>query len=266
MATPLAETGLVIVVCAKAVPDDGGGRRLSPETGRLDRSGDLTVNPADVHAVEQALRLVDIDGSVVVVSMAPEHAVEPLRRLLAMGVDRVVLVSDDALAGSDVLGTSLVLARAVELERPDLVIFGQQASDSEGGLMWAAVAERLHMPVISQAIEVQLGDGTVMATRQTEHGVEEVEAQLPAVIAVSDSINEPRFPSLKGVMDARRKLIMVRALAELAVDASHVGERGSSTEVYRTESPSLRGDATVIEDTGDAAERIIGFLRERLLA
>src|SRR5438128_2767822 len=159
-----------IAVCAKVVPE--GQKRLNPGTKRLERSGELALNPCDVNAVEEALRLKEAgsENEVVVVSMGPERAIDALRKALAMGADRAVLVSDTAAEGSDLVATSSVLAKALELEGADLVLFGQQASDADGAVLWAAVAERLRRPLISQAAELQVADGKVTVKRQTEFG------------------------------------------------------------------------------------------------
>src|SRR5919197_2434263 len=193
-----------IAVCVKQVPEANAAKRIDPETKRLDRSGEAALNPFDVHAVEEALRVKERtgDGEVVVVSMGPERAMDALRKALAMGVDRAVLVSDEGAAGSDLVATSAVLAKALERESADLILFGQQANDSDGAVLWAAVADRLRMPVVSQAAEITHADGKLTVKRQTEFGYDVIEAPLPASVAVSDAINEPRYPSLKGIMGA----------------------------------------------------------------
>src|SRR4249919_531330 len=141
-----------IAVCVKVVPDATVHKRIDPATKRLDRSGEAAINPTDLNAVEEALRLKEAQGGeVVVVSMGPEKAADSLRKALAMGADRAVLVSDDAAAGSDLVATSRVLAKALEREGADLVLFGQQAGDGDGAVLWAAVGERLRRPVVSQA-------------------------------------------------------------------------------------------------------------------
>ena len=194
-----------IAVCAKYVPESTAARRIDPQTKRLDRSGEGALNPFDVNAVEEALRLKEAgDGEVVIVSLGPERALEAMRRALAMGADRIVLVADEAAAGSDLVATSRVLAAALERESPDLVLFGQQANDADGAVLWAAVAERLQRPLISQVAELSLEDGKARGKRQTEYGYDVIDAPLPAVVAVSDAINEPRYPSLKGIMGAKK--------------------------------------------------------------
>jgi electron transfer flavoprotein beta subunit len=181
-----------------------------------------------------------------------------------MGADRAVLVSDEAAAGSDLVATSYVLARALERESPDLVVFGQQASDSDGAVMWAAVAERLRMPVISQISELEVGDGHVVAKRQTEFGYDRIRAPLPAVIAVSDALNEPRYPSLKGIMGAKKKPQEVLSLSDLGVEGDRVGEAGSRTQVRELTPPPSRGERlTITNEDGTAAEKVMEFLVER---
>ena len=252
-----------IAVCAKVVPEQA--RRIDPETKRLDRSGEQALNPFDANAVEEALRLKgdDADAEVVLVSLGPERSLDTLRKALAMGADRVVLVSDEAAAGSDLVASSYALARALEREQADLVLFGQQANDSDGAVMWAAVADRLRRPLISQVAELTVSDGTLRGKRQTEFGYDVIEAPLPAVVAVSDAINEPRYPSLKGIMGAKKKPQATVSLGDLGVEADRAGEPGSRTEVYALGDPPARGDTIKIEDDGSGAEKILAFLQEK---
>ncbi len=253
-----------IAVCVKHVPE--GSSRIDPGSKRLDRSGEGALNHFDANAVEEALRLKgDGDAEVVVVSLGPAKAADSLRKALAMGADRAVLVSDDAAAGSDLVATSKLLAKALERENTDIVLFGQQASDSDGAVLWAAVAERLQRPVVSQASELSVSDGTLHVKRQTEFGYDIIEAPLPAVVAVSDAINEPRYPSLKGIMGAKKKPFDTLSLADIGVDAAEAGEQGSKTQVLGLGEPPARGDARKIEDDGNAAQQIVDFLAEKRL-
>jgi len=254
-----------IAVCVKQVPE--GSRRLDPESKRLDRSGEGALNPFDANAVEEALQLRDTSGEseVVLVTMGPAKAQDALRKALAMGADRAVLVADEGAAGADLVATSYALAQALERERADLILFGQQAGDSDGAVLWAAVADRLRLPVVSQAAEITYGDGKVTVKRQTEFGYDVIEAELPAVVAVSDAINEPRYPSLKGIMGAKSKPQETLSLDDLGVAADRAGERGSRTEVYALGDPPARGDSTKIDDDGNAAQAILDFLAERRL-
>jgi electron transfer flavoprotein beta subunit len=255
-----------IAVCAKYVPEAAAARRIDPETKRLDRSGEGTLNPFDVNAVEEALRMRDAGADVaevVIVSFGPERALEAMRRALAMGADRIVLVADEAAAGSDLVATSRVLAAALARETPDLVLFGQQANDGDGAVLWAAVADRLQRPLISQVAELTLDDGKVRGKRQTEYGYDVIDAPLPAVVAVSDAINEPRYPSLKGIMGAKKKPQETLTLADLDVPAEQAGEAGSRSTVEALNDPPSRGDTVKIEDDGSAAEKVVAFLQEK---
>jgi electron transfer flavoprotein beta subunit len=248
-----------IAVCVKQVPE--GTRRIDPQTKRLDRSGEGALNAFDAHAVEEALRIRERtgDGEVVLVAMGPARAADALRKALAMGADRAVLVTDESAAGADLVGTSRVLAAALEREAPELVLFGQQAADGDGAVMWAAVADRLRKPVISQAAELTIENGKIRGKRQTEYGYDVIEAPLPAVVAVSDAINEPRYPSLKGIMGAKSKPQETLALSDLGVEA------GALTEVRALSEPPPRGDTRTIEDDGSAAQQVAEFLAEKRL-
>jgi electron transfer flavoprotein beta subunit len=256
-----------IAVCVKEVPDAAAPRRIDPQTLRLDRSGEGVLNQWDLSAVEEALRLVEArGGEVAVVSMGPERALGSLRKALAMGADRAVLVTDEAAAGADALATSRVLAGALGREEADLVLFGQQAADSDGALLWAAVADRLQLPVVSQAATLELVDGGVRVKRQTEYGYDLIEAPLPCVVAVSDAINEPRYPSLKGIMGAKKKPQDTVTLGDLGLASEDVGQAGSRTEVEALGTPPPRGESQRIEDQGgDSAEAIVEYLAAKKL-
>jgi electron transfer flavoprotein beta subunit len=253
-----------IAVCVKHVPEGTTHARIDPQTMRLDRSGEGAINSFDTHAVEEALRIRDAQqGEVLVVSMGPQSAQDSVRKALAMGADGALLITDDAAAGSDLVATATALAAALEPEAADLILFGQQSSDSDGAVLWAAVADKLRRPVISQAAELTVTDGKVTGKRQTEFGYDTIEAPLPAVVAVSDAINEPRYPSLKGIMGARSKPQRSVSLSELGVNAGEVGEAGSKTVVQALNDPPPRGDTVKIEDDGSAAEKIVEYLVEK---
>ena len=255
-----------IAVCVKQVPDATSVRRLDAATNRLDRSGEGALNATDVNAVEEALRIKEVHGGeVVVVSLGPAKALDSLRKALAMGADRALLVSDDGAAGSDLVATSYALARALEREGADLVLFGQQSSDSDGAVLWAAVADRLRRPLISQVADLTVDGASVTGKRQTEFGYDIIRAPLPAVVAVADSINEPRYPSLKGIMGAKKKPQEQLSLGDLGLDAARAGEQGSRTEVLALSDPPPRGDTRTIEDDGSAAEQILEYLAEKRL-
>ncbi|MFL5931731.1 MAG: electron transfer flavoprotein subunit beta/FixA family protein [Gaiellaceae bacterium] len=253
-----------IAVCVKHVPEGTTHARIDPSTKRLNRSGEGAINAFDTHAVEEALKLKEAEGGeVVVVTMGPQSAQDSVRKALAMGADGAVLITDDAAAGSDLVATTTVLTAALESESADLILFGQQAGDSDGAVLWSAVADRLRRPVISQVAELTLSDGRVTGKRQTEFGYDTIEAPLPAVVAVSDAINEPRYPSLKGIMGARSKPQRTVTVSELGVDGGAVGEAGSKTTVEALSDPPPRGDTVKIEDDGSAAEKIVDYLTEK---
>ena len=255
-----------IAVCVKQVPESQA-KRLDPATKRLDRSGEGALNAFDSNAIEEALRVKDAgdESEVVLVSLGPEQALDSLRKGLAMGADRAVLVSDPAAAGSDLVATSLALAKALEREQADLILFGQQSSDSDGAVLWAAVADRLRLPLVSQASELTVADGKARVKRQTEFGYDVIEAPLPAVVAVSDAINEPRYPSLKGIMGAKKKPQESVSASDIGVDAAQLGEAGSKTEVLALGDPPARGDTVKVEDDGSGAQKIVDFLAEKRL-
>ncbi len=249
-------------MCVKHVPT--GTLRMRPDSGTLDRSGPGELNATDKNAIEEALRLKEGgDAEVVVVTMGPTAATESLRTGLGMGADRAVLVDDDTVAGSDLVATSVVLAGVLERESPDLVLFGQQTTDGGGAVLWAAVAERLQLPFVSQATKLTLGDGVVQVERETEVGNDRIEATLPAVVAVSDAINEPRYTSLKGMMGAKKKPLDTLTASELGIAADTLGVAGAQTVVLGVGAPPARAGAVTIEDDGTAAQAIFDYLVKR---
>ncbi len=260
-------SGRKIVVCAKAVPE-AASTQIDHETFRLDRGGETALNAPDRHAVEEAVRLKEAPGDgaeVVVLSMGPVEALQALRVALAMGADRAVLVSDGAAAGSDLIGTSRVLAAALEHERPDLVLFGQQAVDSNGAVLWAAVANRLRLPVVSRAVELELSEGAATVRRRTDRGHETIASPLPCVVAVSTAVNEPRIPSFRQLKRAVEKPCDRLGLADIGILQEAVGEQGSLTEVLGLADPPARAQARRIVDSGEAAEEILEYLVSRRL-
>jgi electron transfer flavoprotein beta subunit len=254
-----------IVVCVKEVPDATAVRRVDPGSLRLDRSGERTLNPFDAHAVEAALRLKEgpagADSEVVVLSMGPQTTLRTLGKALALGADRAVLVSDEALAGADIWLTAKVLAAALEREEADLVLFGQQAADSESYVMAAAVADRLRRPLVTQVAQLTLDGQTIRAKRQTEEGYDVIEAPLPAVVSVADSINDPRYPSLKAIMGAKKKPQQTLSAADLGVS-----DAAARTQVLELSAPPAKAGGVRIDDEGGSSvEQIVAFLVERKL-
>ena len=256
-----------IAVCVKEVPDASAPKRIDPETFRLDRSVPGALNEFDTHALEEALRVREKtgEGEVVAVLMGPAGAADSLRKALALGADRTVHVTDEALAGSDLVATSKALAKVLEREGADLILFGQQGADSDGAVLWSAVADRLRLPVVSQAASLDLEDAKATVKRQTEYGYDVIEAPLPCIVAVSDAINEPRYPSLKGIMGAKKKQQDVVTAPELELAADEIGEAGSRTEVYAVGEPPPRGESRRIEDDGNAAEAVLEYLADKKL-
>jgi electron transfer flavoprotein beta subunit len=257
-----------IAVCVKETPEATAHARIDPQTLRLDRSGAATLNPFDAHALEEGLRIKEKsgEGEVVAILMGPPKATESVRKALAIGADRAVHLADDALVGSDLVATASALAKVIAREEPDLVLLGQQGSDSDGAVLWAALAEALQLPVVSQAASLEFEDGKVKASRQTEYGYDAIAAPLPCVVAVSDAINEPRYPSLKGIMGAKKKPQETVGLSDLDLSAEEVGEQGSRTEVRALHDPPARGESKMIEDQGgEAAEEIAAYLAEKKL-
>ena len=256
-----------IAVCVKEVPSATSQRRLDPGTKRLDRSGDSEPNPFDVHALEEAIQIrergADV-GEIVAVCMGPESAQRILTKALALGADRAVLVTDPALAGSDLAGTAYVLAAAVGRQDADLVLLGQQAADADCYVMAAAVADHLRRPLVTQVAELRLEGGTVKAKRQAEHGYDLIEAPLPAVVSVSDAINTPRLPSIKAIMGAKRKPLETVSAADLGLDTGRVGGDGARSVVRTISPPPPKAEGLKIEDSGgDSAEKVVAFLSEK---
>jgi electron transfer flavoprotein beta subunit len=255
-----------VVVCAKVVPAVRHNRRIDPESGRLVRDAG-TLSELDRHAIEEGLRLRDrVDISeLVIVSVAPSASVAAVRDALAMGIDRAVVVADPAVAGSDLLATGRVLAKVLEREAADLILFGPQGEESAGAMMWAAVAARLALPVLGQADEVVIEDGEVRVTRQTETGYENVAAALPCVVGVTGSINQPRLVPVKGKITARNKPLELLDLATLDIDPVQVGEAGSATTVISIGAPPSRGEPKVLKDEEDLVQQIYQFLDSKAL-
>ncbi len=260
-----------ICVLVKEVPDAAVEKRIDPSTGRLDRSGEKNLNPFDTHAIEAAMQLkeggaIAVD-EVVAVTMGPASAERALRKAVSLGADRSVQLTDDALAGSDVNGTGYALAKALEAEQPDLVLLGQQSDDGECYTIGAVVADHLKMPSLTQVIKMDVGDGSLRCERQAEYGYDTVDVALPAVISVGDAINEPRYPSLKAIMGAKKKQLDRKAIADVGIEGERVGIEGSRTTVEAINPPPAKQAGEIIEDedTNQTVEKIVAWLEERKL-
>ena len=254
-----------IVVCVKQVPDTAVERTLKPGDGTLDReTPDGLINEIDEYAIEEGLKIAEAHGGeVTVLSMGPAKASESIRKALSMGADKAVHVSDEALAGSDALATSLVLAAALEQAGFDLVILGSESTDARTGLVPAMLAERLGVPQLTLASKVDIDGGSVSIRRVTDEGYATVTGQLPAVVSVVEKINEPRYPSFKGIMAAKKKPVQALSLADLGVDADAAGLAGSWTTVADFAAKPPRAAGTVVKDEGDGGTKVAAFLAER---
>jgi electron transfer flavoprotein beta subunit len=258
-----------ICVLVKEVPDAAVQKRLT--NGRMDRGGEKNLNPYDTHAIEEAVRIKEAGNvsveEVVAVSMGPESADRAIRKAISLGVDRAVHLCDDAVAGSDVAATGLALAKTLERESPDLVLLGQQSDDGECYTIGAVVADHLKMPSLTQVIAMEVSESGLKCERQAEYGYDTVEIPTPAVISVGDAINEPRYPSLKAIMGAKKKPVDKVTIGDVGLDSSQVGEQGSKAKWFEAHDPPAKAAGEIIEDedTTETVERIIAWLDERKL-
>lgn len=259
-----------IVVCVKHVPDIQSERALGPD-GRVVRDGgDGTLNELDENALEAALALVEsAGGTVTALTVGPDDAADAVRRGLQMGAEDAVHVLDDAVAGSDVIGTARVLAAAIRhldaAEHVDLVVTGMAGLDGLTSLLPTALAELLDLPALPLAAELTVDGSTVRVRRNLDHASEVLEATLPALVSVTDQANEPRYPNFKGIMAARKKPITTLTLADLEVDASRVGAAGARTEVLEAAARPPRDNRVLVQDTGDAGVRLAAYLVDNQL-
>jgi electron transfer flavoprotein beta subunit len=260
-----------ICVLVKEVPDAAVRKRIDPATGRLDRSGERTLNPYDTHAIEAAMAIreggaVEVE-EIVAVTMGPEGAVRALHKAVSLGADRSLHLCDDALAGSDVAATGYALAAALRREQPDLVLLGQQSDDGECYTVGAIVADHLQMPSLTQVIKLDIDEGKLRCERQAEYGYDTVEVDFPAVISVGDAINEPRYPSLKAIMGAKKKPLDTLTVGDLEIEVSRVGGEGSAAHWTGATEPPKKPPGRIIEDedTDATVEQIIAWLDERKL-
>lgn len=252
-----------IVVCVKQVPDTTLTGKLDPNTNRIQRDGvEAVLDPANEYAVEAALQIVEAQGGkVTLVSMGPERALEAIRRGLAMGADDAVHISDPALAGSDALTTTKVLAAAIKELNPDLIICGTESSDSYTGMVPGGVAYRLGLPQLTFAQKLTVENGKATIRRQIDGGYQTVEAQLPALVTVTGSINEPRYPALKGIMQAKKKPVTTKTAADLGFSADEVGVKGAREQVMQWAPAEQRKAGRIIKDDGSAAAAIADYLQ-----
>jgi electron transfer flavoprotein beta subunit len=253
-----------IAVCVKQIPDPAVPGKLEADH-TLERTGKLILDDSDAYGVEMALQLADASGGgeVVLVSMAPNGEVSGLRTALAMGAARAVLVSDDALAGSDALSTSKVLAKAIERAGGiELVLTATESTDGYTGTIPAQIAELLDWPSLTSAKHIEVSANTVTIHRQTEAGYDEVEASLPAVVSVTAGVVEPRYPSFKGIMAAKNKTVDQVTIADLGLSPDQVGWKGARQQIVAVDAAPERQAGEKIEDDGAAFERIVAYLEQ----
>jgi electron transfer flavoprotein beta subunit len=251
-----------IVVLVKQVPDSGSQRALDAADNTVARaSADNVINEMDEYAIEEALTVKEAHGGeVTILTVGPDSATDAIRKALSMGADKAVHVSDEAIHGSDAVQISAVLAAALQQMEYDLVLCGAEATDSQMSVMPALLSERLGIPQLSGARKLTVDGGTAKVERQTDGGYWALEAPLPAIVSTWDTINEPRYPSFKGIMAAKKKPVSTLSLADLGVDPSAVGLANATTQVLDFAGRPPKGEGVKVNDEGDGAEKFVGFL------
>jgi electron transfer flavoprotein beta subunit len=254
-----------IVVLVKQVPDTAADKRLDPDTLTVDRAAvDGLINEMDEFAIEEALQLVEKHGGeVTVVSMGPEDATEAYKKALQMGADKAVFLTDPALAGSDALATSYALAQVLGSLEYDLIILGCEASDARTSIVPALLAERLNLPQLTFAAKVEVDGSSIKINRQTDYGHDVVEASLPAVVSVVEKINEPRYPSFKGIMAAKKKPVQTLDAAAVSIEPAKVGAAGSWSKVLDAAVAPPRAKGVIVTDEGSGGVELADFLASK---
>src|SRR4051812_43095033 len=252
-----------VAVCVKQIPDPATPGELDANN-LLKREGKLILDDSDAYGVEMALQLVDKagGGEVTLVSMAPNSEVGGLRTALAMGAAKAILVSDDSLKGSDALSTAKVLAAAIKRVEPDLILAATESTDGYTGTLPVQVAELLGLPSVTFAKQIESDGSTVKVQRQTEAGYDEVPCPLPALVTVTAGVVEPRYPSFKGIMAAKSKPVEEVKIGDLGLEAGQVGWAGARQEIPDVAPAEERKAGEIVEDEGDAHERIVAFLEQ----
>lgn len=257
-----------IVACIKEVPDTATVIKLGPDGKDIVREGiEFIVNPYDEYALEEGLRIKEKfgEGEVVAFCLGPERATEAIRKCLAMGADRAVHLCDKAFDGSDTYATALALAKAIQKEGFDLILCGKQAVDGDGAQVGAGIAEILGIPQVSLVIKLEISPDkkSAIAHRQVEGSTEVIECKLPALFTAQKGLNEPRYPSLKGIMGAKKKPIALLKPADLGSDAGSVGLAGSFTVVQKLSLPPVRAGGKILEGEQDQViEELVRALKE----
>jgi electron transfer flavoprotein beta subunit len=252
-----------VVVCVKQIPDPAAPASLDPVTKTLVRAGKLIMDDSDNYGVEMALQLASGEGDeVTLVSMAPGGETSGLRTGLAMGAAKAILISDDALAGTDALGTAKVLAAAIKRAEPDLIVAATESTDGYTGTTPVQIAELLGLPSVTFAKKVEIEGSSVKVERQTEAGYDEVESPLPALVTVTAGVVEPRYPSFKGIMAAKSKPVETLTAADLGLDAGQIGSAGARQEITEVADAEARAAGELVVDEGEGYQRVIEFLEQ----
>ena len=256
-----------IVVLVKQVPDTEAERKLNPADNTVDRASvDPVINYIDEFAIEEGLQLKEAQGGeVTIMTVGPERATESIRKALSMGADKAVHVTDEALHGSDAIQTAKVIAKALGTIEWDVVIAGSEATDSRSAIVPALVAEALGAPQLTQARKVSVDGSTISIERVTDTGYDKVEGSTPAVISVVEKINDPRYPSFKGIMAAKSKPITVLSLGDLGLDAREVGLANAWTQVVSFENAPPRAAGQTVKDEGNGGAAIADYLASKKL-
>jgi electron transfer flavoprotein beta subunit len=251
-----------IVVLVKQVPDSGSERTLDPADNTVARgSADNVLNEIDEYALEEALQLKEAQGGeVTILTVGPDSAADAIRKGLSMGADRAVHVSDDAIHGSDAVQTSAVLAAALGQLEYDLVLCGAEATDAQMSVMPALLSERLGIPQLSGARKLTVEGGVARVERQTDGGYWALEAPLPAIVSTWDTINEPRYPSFKGIMAAKKKPVEKKTLADLGIDPGTVGAGSATSQVLDFAGRPPKGEGVKVADEGDGGQKLVDYL------
>ncbi len=251
-----------ICVCVKQVPDSWAEKKLQASDSTLDRAAaDRVINELDEYAIEEALLLQEAHGGeVTILSMGPSESVDSIRKAISMGAQSGIQITDDALHGSDALATSLVLAEAIKARDFDLIIFGSESTDARMSVVPAMVAARLGLPQLTFAKKVDIDGSQITIQRQTETGYDEMKATLPAVVSVVEKINEPRYPSFKNIMAAKKAPLEELSLADVGVSADSVGLSSAWSQVADFAARPPKAAGTIVTDEGNGAEALAEFL------
>jgi electron transfer flavoprotein beta subunit len=264
-----------IAVCVKQVPDSWAEKKMNGQV--LDRTGvDAVLNDLDEYAVESALQIVEANSltneagegsghTITLISMGPERATEAIRKALSMGADDAIHICDEALAGSDALATSLVLSEVIKSGGFDLVLCGTESTDARMSVIPAMLSQRLGYAQLTFAakVEVDPAASQVKIVRSTESGIENMEAKFPVIVSVVEKINEPRYPSFKGIMAAKKKTITTKSLADIGINAEAVGGKAAWSTVKDALLRPARSVGVKVEDGGDGGAKLVDFLAEK---